>query len=211
MKRPTSLAALAVALLLHAAGVALLTAGFEPHTHEISKPPELAVQLLQPEPPRPAPPQPKPAPPEPKPKPQPKPAPTPKPTPLPRPVAPEPPRPAAAPSAATPAPSSAAAPAPSAPARTGVMVSASYIAAETEKWYPRLSKTYDEQGTVLLRVYVSAAGRAEKVELRKRSDYPMLDEAAVGLAKSLKYIPAQLDGNPVADWIDLPVVFKLRS
>jgi protein TonB len=91
------------------------------------------------------------------------------------------------------------------------MVSASYIATETEKWYPSLSKRYDEQGAVLLRVYVSAAGRAEKVELRKRSDYPLLDEAAVGLAKSLKYVPAQLDGNPVADWIDLPVVFKLRN
>jgi protein TonB len=60
-------------------------------------------------------------------------------------------------------------------------------------------------------VYVSAAGRAEKVEFRKRSDSPLLDEAALGLANSLRYNPAQLDGKPVADWIDLPVVFKLRK
>ena len=201
----------AAALLLHAVALALLTVGFDPHVHQENKPPEIAIQLLQPEPPRPA------APvvttPPPKPQPAPKPRPEPKPTPLPKPVAakpvePTPPSPAPAPTAPSTPPVAAAAPA---PVRAGVKVDASYVAAETAKWYPKLSKQYDEQGTVMLHVYVSAAGRAEKVELQKRSEYPMLDEAAIGLAKSLKYIPAQLDGNPVADWINLPVVFKMRS
>jgi protein TonB len=210
MRHPSSVVAIAAALLLHAGGLMLLTAGFEPHSHETPKPPEMAIQLVQPEQPRPTPAV---APPEkPKSEPKPKPQPVPKPTPMPKPVAAEPAKPstAAAPTAPSTAPAPVAA-APSQPVRTGVMVSASYIAAETAKWYPSLSKRYDEQGTVLLRVYVSAAGRAEKVELRKRSDYPLLDEAAIGLAKSLNYNPAKLDGNPVADWIDLPVVFKLRN
>ncbi len=207
--KPSSVAAIAVALLLHLAGVALLTAGFEPHTHEISKTPDMAVQLLQPAPSRPA--APVVTPPAPKPKVESKPIPKPVPSAAPKPVAAEPARPSAPAPAATAAPAAPVANAQPAPVKAGVKVDASYIAAETAKWYPRLSKTYDEQGTVLLRVYVSADGRAEKVELRKRSEYPMLDEAAMGLARSLKYIPAQLDGKPVADWIDLPVVFKLRS
>lgn len=97
-----------------------------------------------------------------------------------------------------------------APVKTGVSVSASYIATETGKWYPSLSKRYGEQGTVVVRVHVSAAGRAERVELKKRSDYPLLDEAAIGLAKSLKYNPAKVDGNPVADWVDIPITFQLN-
>jgi protein TonB len=209
--KPSSLAAIAVALLLHVAGLALLTAGFEPHTHEVSKTPEMAVQLLQPEPPRPATPVVTPPAPKPKVEPKPIPKPAPKPSAMPKPAPAEPAAPSAPAPAASAAPAAPAANVQPAPVKAGVKVDASYIAAETAKWYPRLSKTYDEQGTVLLRVYVSADGRAEKVELRKRSEYPLLDEAAMGLARSLKYIPAQLDGKPVADWIDLPVVFKLRS
>lgn len=62
-----------------------------------------------------------------------------------------------------------------------------------------------------MRVQVSADGRAERVELKKRSDYPLLDEAAIGLAKSLKYNPAKVDGNPVADWVEIPVSFRLLN
>lgn len=104
-----------------------------------------------------------------------------------------------------------AAPAVQAQAKTDVSVNASYVATETAKWYPGLSKRYGEQGTVVVRVYVSADGRAERVELRKRSDYPLLDEAAIGLARSLKYNPATVGGNPVADWVDIPITFRLRN
>lgn len=114
---------------------------------------------------------------------------------------------------AAPEPAAAPAPAPAerAAVRTEISVNASYVATETEKWYPSLSKRYGEQGTVLVRVHVSADGRAERVELKKRSDYPLLDEAAIGLARSLKYNPAKVDGNPVADWVEIPVSFRLRN
>ncbi len=95
--------------------------------------------------------------------------------------------------------------------KTGVSVSASYVATQTEKWYPSLSKRYAEQGTVVVRVHVSADGRAERVELKKRSDYPLLDEAAIGLAKSLKYNPASVDGKPVADSVEIPITFRLSN
>jgi protein TonB len=211
MNRPSSFAALATTLLVHAAAVALLTAGFEPHEHELPKVPELAIELIRPQLPQAAAPTPLPKPVPPKPQTEPKPRPVARPTPSPQPIAPQPAQPAATPSApaASTAPATPAAPAQ--PVRTGVMVSASYIATETAKWYPRMAIRNGDEGTVLLRVYVAASGRAEKVELRKRSESPLLDEAAIGLAKSLTYVPAKLDGNPVADWFDFPVVFKLRS
>ena len=45
--------------------------------------------------------------------------------------------------------------------------------------YPRMSRRMGEQGTVLLRVFISAEGRAEKAEIRTSSGYARLDEAAV--------------------------------
>ncbi|MDQ9170038.1 energy transducer TonB [Oxalobacteraceae bacterium R-40] len=125
-----------------------------------------------------------------------------------RPIVPAPPVSSPVP---TPAPAAPPAPVVQAPVKTGVSVSASYVAAETAKWYPTLSKRYEEQGTVVVRVHVSAEGRAEKVEVKKRSDYPLLDEAAIGLAKSLKYNPAKVDGSPVADWVEIPITFRLHN
>ncbi|HJV52551.1 MAG TPA: TonB family protein [Noviherbaspirillum sp.] len=113
-----------------------------------------------------------------------------------------PPRASAVPATAAP---------PAAPVKHGVFVDPSYLATETEKWYPRQSKRYGDQGTVLLHVTVSAAGRAEKVELRKGSGYPLLDTAAIELAKSLTYRPATLDGKPVPDAFNLPITFKLND
>src|ERR1700737_3083974 len=66
---------------------------------------------------------------------------------------PAPPSPVPAPPPPVALPTRAAA---AAPVRTGGPVNASYVATETEKFYPALSKRYDEQGTVLLRVYISA-------------------------------------------------------
>jgi protein TonB len=218
MTRASSLAAIAMTLLLHAGAIALVSAEFTSHRHAAEQPVQVALQSVQlREQPAAAP-----AVTPPPPKPRIEPRIEPKPVPAPRSAAkPKPRLPAAVevnPSEppSTPAPVTAfALPAPMAaapePVKTSVAVNASYIATETEKWYPSLSKRYEEQGAVSLRVHVSPAGRAEKVELRKASGYPLLDEAAIGLARSLKYIPAKLDGNPVADWIDLPVVFKLRN
>lgn len=101
--------------------------------------------------------------------------------------------------------------APSSPVRHGAFVDPTYLATETEKWYPRQARRYGDQGTALLHVSVNAAGRAEKVELRKGSGYPLLDSAAIDLAKSITFQPATLDGKPVPDSFNLPITFKLHD
>ena len=97
------------------------------------------------------------------------------------------------------------------PTNTAASVNASYVATEAAKWYPPLSKKYEEEGAVLLRVNVLMTGHCAKVELKRSSNYPLLDEAAMALAKSLTYHPAIVNGNPVSDWVDFPVVFKLSK
>lgn len=226
----SSLFALAAAAL-HAALIALAINGLRAGQHNVPppRPAQVQVQLLREQPKAaeksPATPvQPEPLPQKPvrehKPRASSKPTPHPREQPAAPAKAPEAPAPAAQPSPdAAPAPArsnntaapAAAATAPAAPVKRGVFVDPTYLATETEKWYPRQAKRYGDQGTVLLHVTVSPAGRAEKVELKKGSGYPLLDTAAIDLAKSITYRPATLDGKPVSDSFNLPVTFQLHD
>jgi len=94
---------------------------------------------------------------------------------------------------------------------SGPTVNASYLATESAKWYPPLSKKYGEEGTVVLRAFILETGHCEKVEIKKSSNYQLLDDAAVALARSLTYRPAIVGGSPVSEWFDFPVVFKLSK
>lgn len=194
----------------------------------------------KPEPPKPAPrPEPKPeSKPEPKPEPKPRPTPVkpkhvpkpaprkPAPKPEPAPVAPAEPAPAVhtpeptapapvAPPTPAPAPVAPAAPsapsAPAAPARTGVSIPASYAASNRKPEYPRMSRRYGEQGTVVLNVLVQADGRAGKVEILKSSGHPRLDEAAKTAIQEWRFNPATVDGKPVAKWYETPFTFTLQD
>ncbi|WP_228720762.1 energy transducer TonB [Nitrogeniibacter mangrovi] len=178
-----------------------------------------------PEPPKPVPPPPepvvrKPPPPKPQPKPKPKPKPRPQPkqaitepTPEPTPpepeVAPAPPPPpvAVAPTQPTPAP----APAPAAPPPvTSARFDAAYLN-NPRPGYPRLSRRMGEQGTVQLRVHVSAEGTPLDIELHHSSGHKRLDEAARAAVAHWRFVPARRGDTPVASWVIVPIEFKLED
>ena len=77
--------------------------------------------------------------------------------------------------------------------------------------YPRLSKKLREQGTVRLRVEVSANGLAASVAVSQSSGYPRLDEAAVAAVKRWKFIAAKQGDQPVAAQVIVPLVFALEG
>jgi len=77
--------------------------------------------------------------------------------------------------------------------------------------YPRLSKKLREQGTVRLRVEVSASGLAASVAVSQSSGYPRLDEAAVAAVKRWKFIAAKQGDQPVAAQVIVPLVFALQG
>lgn len=168
---------------------------------------------------QPAPPAPLPQPPAPVPKPQPAPRPATaspvaaqaQPSPLLAPAAPgntapavpaATPTPAAAPAATTPRPAT--------PSAAVVLPSsdADYLN-NPPPTYPRMSRRMGEQGTVLLRVFISAEGRAEQAEIRTSSGHARLDEAALETARRWRYVPGKRAGVAEAMWFNVPIRFVL--
>lgn len=76
--------------------------------------------------------------------------------------------------------------------------------------YPALSQRLGEQGDVLLRVQVSAAGKALAIELSKPSGFERLDRAAIQAVSTWRFAPAMVNGQARAAWFEVPVRFELR-
>lgn len=77
--------------------------------------------------------------------------------------------------------------------------------------YPAQSKRRHEEGKVLLRVYVNAAGTAEKVELHASSGWPRLDHAALETVRSWRFVPAKQGNKAVAAWVIVPINFTVEN
>jgi protein TonB len=75
--------------------------------------------------------------------------------------------------------------------------------------YPWLSRRAGEQGRVLLRVLVNAAGRAQDVEVRTSSGFLRLDQTARDTVRAWRFVPAKRGNEPVPAWVLIPIVFKL--
>ena len=77
--------------------------------------------------------------------------------------------------------------------------------------YPLMSRRRGEKGTVMLRVYVSAQGEAESVQVRTSSGFPSLDTAALEAVRRWKFVPARQGTQPVAAFVIVPIVFSLEN
>lgn len=76
--------------------------------------------------------------------------------------------------------------------------------------YPEESRVAGEQGVVLLRVNVTAAGEASGVTILKSSGYFRLDQAARQAVQLWKFDPALRAGLPVSSEAEVPVHFQLQ-
>ena len=110
--------------------------------------------------------------------------------------------------AAAPATSPEAAPAATS---TGVAIPAAYAARNRKPDYPLMSRRYNEQGTVVLRVLVKADGSAGEVFVRKSSGYPLLDQSALTAVRDWRFAAATRDGKPVSEWYEIPIPYTLRD
>jgi TonB family protein len=70
------------------------------------------------------------------------------------------------------------------------------------------SRSLHTTGSVVVRVLVTAEGRAENITIIKFLDRH-LDEAAVEAIRKWKFKPATRDGKPVAVWTTIQVSFRL--
>jgi len=66
------------------------------------------------------------------------------------------------------------------------------------------------QGTVMLRFVVSPTGEVTRVEVTRKAD-PLLDNEALRVISGMpRWKPGKQDGNPVPVWFSVPVIFVLR-
>ncbi len=116
-------------------------------------------------------------------------------------LAPAPPPPAA-PLAAAPAP----APVPV----TEPVFNAAYLQNPAPA-YPPLSRRLHEEGRVILRVHVNAAGQPDDVQVRASSGHSRLDDTARETVRQWKFVPAKRGAEAVAAWVLVPISFKLEG
>jgi protein TonB len=95
-----------------------------------------------------------------------------------------------------------------------------FIAVEEEpKWdpaelarrlkYPEIARRAGIEGQVVVRALVDKNGRVVNTMI-DQSDNKALEEAAVEAVKKTPFTPAIQNKNPVAVWVQIPVIFKLN-
>ncbi|AUH53223.1 energy transducer TonB [Chromobacterium sp. ATCC 53434] len=77
--------------------------------------------------------------------------------------------------------------------------------------YPTVSREGGEEGTVRLRVLVSAQGAPQEVSVQDSSGFPRLDRAALAAVKRWRFIPAKRGGEAIAYPFIVPIEFSLKS
>ena len=77
--------------------------------------------------------------------------------------------------------------------------------------YPRKARKRGLEGTVLLRVAVSAAGTPQEIFVTKSSGHRLLDQAAKKTVWKWKFHPAQQGGEAVASTVEVPIQFSLKQ
>lgn len=142
----------------------------------------------------------------------------PRPAPVPQPVQVEAAMPETAPLVVAPPPAPAVAaaeprPAPPAPAPPPPIVLPSSTAAYLNNPpppYPAVSFRLNEQGVVVVRVFIKTDGTADQASVSVSSGFPRLDQAALRTVRGWRYVPGKKGGVSQAMWFDVPVRFVIE-
>ena len=118
--------------------------------------------------------------------------------------------PITAPQAVVPVPSVPIAVAPPAPPRVELPSSDAEYLQNPKPPYPAISKRLNEQGTVLVNVFIGADGRAQKGDVKRSSGFDRLDQSALATVLKWRYVPGKRAGVPEAMWFTVPIEFVLN-
>ena len=82
----------------------------------------------------------------------------------------------------------------------------------TQPMYPPTDQRLGNQGSVDIEIYVLPNGRVGDARVLRSSGFERLDQSALDEARRRwRMLPATRDGEPVAQWHSLRVVFKLKN
>ena len=79
-----------------------------------------------------------------------------------------------------------------------------------EKVYPKPLKEGGVGGSVILWIYVNAAGEVENTVVKRGSGFTALDEAAAQVARAMEFAPAQNRDKPTAVWVSQTITFHVK-
>jgi TonB family protein len=82
------------------------------------------------------------------------------------------------------------------------------VAEALARRYPPMLRDAGIGGTVVLWVFIDAAGVVGNTRVAKSSGHDLLDEAARMVMSELTFTPASRRGDPVGVWLQLPVTFS---
>jgi TonB family protein len=77
--------------------------------------------------------------------------------------------------------------------------------------YPDSAQANGEQGTITLDVYVRPNGKPAKIKVAQSSGFEDLDNAAIEGVVNWRFIPALRDGDQVADWTTVKIVYQFPT
>jgi protein TonB len=77
--------------------------------------------------------------------------------------------------------------------------------------YPREAVAAGLQGEVMLYLRIGADGNVSEVRVHKSSGHRLLDEAALSFGKTLKFVAARENGQPVDTTALFPVTYELTA
>jgi protein TonB len=81
----------------------------------------------------------------------------------------------------------------------------------SEPLYPPQDIRANNEGTVLLSLYILANGSVGEVKLARSSGFPRLDDSALREAKKWRFVPGTSDGAPLAMWKQVPITFRITK
>lgn len=76
--------------------------------------------------------------------------------------------------------------------------------------YPPISRRMNEQGKVVLRVFIDEQGNPQQIEVNKSSGFERLDKSAVDAVRRWKFVPGKRNGVPEGMWNMVPINFVLE-
>jgi protein TonB len=84
-------------------------------------------------------------------------------------------------------------------------------APDPQDYYPDASRRLNEEGRAMVHICVDTHGHVSSAEVAASSGHPMLDDAAVKLAKAYRFKPATQGGKVVMQCTGLPIKFELTG
>jgi protein TonB len=76
--------------------------------------------------------------------------------------------------------------------------------------YPPLLRDAGIGGSPTVHFFIAATGEVQKLMIAQTSGYPALDQAALAVARVMRFSPAMNRDRDVAVWVEIPIIFTAK-